>query len=128
MKISKKEQLRKIKHTVIELTESLEDLTIEIDIIDHSIAVESRTIGESLLDCNFVKGDTLQITNNYKGIKRTFGKVKHTTQKQCTIVDFHGTLLLVQKQIAANIQYTSKEKTVSRHILSTIFSRFCRSS
>ena len=68
-----------------DLTEILANLQLNIRQLDQDIERESPSEA-------FVKGDTLQITNNYKGLRGTQGIVTHTTPKQCTIRDSSGKL------------------------------------
>ena len=90
MKIESRQQVKRIKDNITQLTETLEDLSLELEALERSIQQES-TVGKSHPDKpRFKLGDILQITNSYKGKKGTVGRVIHITKTRCTIVDSHG--------------------------------------
>ena len=80
MSNSKQTQLQEIRDNVTDLTRNLDSLRLNIRRLEQEIASDSPSE-------TFVIGDTLQITNNYLGLRGTQGKVIYTTAKQCTIRD-----------------------------------------
>ena len=114
MKIDRQEQVAKLKDRVVQLTENLHNLSLELDALERTIEAESRpsqseTLAESETESrpfesepqpskvkspsysrDFKVNESLEITNSYKGKKGTIGKVVHFTKNQCTIVDRYG--------------------------------------
>ena len=80
MKVSKIEQLKRIKDNVTDSTVTLENLKLDIDCLE-------ETLRTTPLSEEFIVWDYLEITNNYLGKKGTVRKVIFTTKKQCIIRD-----------------------------------------
>ena len=82
IKKSKQDRIKEIQDDVNELTDQLASLKLRLE---QEIESPSETLPEP-----FIEGDILEITNNYKGLKGTQGKVIYTTAKQCTIRELNS--------------------------------------
>ena len=89
MKIDRQKQVTKLKENVSQLTENLQNLRIELDLLERTIEAESLANSPSDSQ-DFKVNESLEITNKYKGKKGTIGKVVSFTKNRCTIVDQYG--------------------------------------
>ena len=85
MKTGTQQQVKRIKDSISQLTETLDRLTLDLDVLKRSIDKESHPDSP-----RFKKGDILRITNSYKGKQGTIGRVVSTTKTRCTIIDYYG--------------------------------------
>ena len=85
MKIDTQRQVKRIKASITQLTETLDNLTLELNALERSISDESHPDSPQ-----FKNGDILRITNSYKGKQGTIGRVVSTTKTRCTIIDSYG--------------------------------------
>jgi len=85
MKTDTQQEVKQIKESISQLTETLDRLNLDLDILERSIEEESHPDSP-----RFKKGDILRITNSYKGKQGTIGLVISNIKTRCTIIDSYG--------------------------------------